>query len=125
MIKSEFVSNIIELTIEGEKFEDILFEQIRHLTEKEEEHTGVALYVYFKYEPEIEKYRLTESQLTELFGEYVHRLEKFELINPEINVLADTTVHIANGLIDCLEIWNKIGDYPKEELITYELKRYD
>jgi hypothetical protein len=125
MIKSEFVSNIVELTVEGEKFEDILFEQIRHLTEKEKEHTGVGLYVYFKYEPEIEKYRLSESQLTELFGGFAHRLEKFELINSDINVLADTTVHFSNGLIDCLEIWNKLGDYPKQELVTYELKRYD
>ncbi len=125
MIKSEFVSNIVELTVEGEKFEDILFKQIRHLTEKEKEHTGVGLYVYFKYEPEIEKYRLSESQLTELFGGFAHRLEKFELINSDINVLADTTVHFSNGLIDCLEIWNKLGDYPKQELVTYELKRYD
>jgi hypothetical protein len=125
MIKSEFVSNIVELTVEGEKFEDILFEQIRYLTEKEVEHTGVGLYVYFKYEPEIEKYRLTKLQLTDLFGGFAQRLEKFELINSEINVLADTTIHFSNGLIDCLEIWNKLGDYPKEELVTYELKRYD
>jgi hypothetical protein len=125
MIKSEFVSNIVELTVEGEKFEDILFEQIRHLTEKEVEHTGVGLYVYFKYEPEIEKYRLTELQLTELFGGFAQRLEKFELINSEINVLADTTIHFSNGLIDCLEIWNKLGDYPREELVTYKLKRYE
>lgn len=125
MIKSEFISNIVELTVEGEKFEELLFEQIRHLTEKEEEHTGVGLYVYFKYEPGIEKYRLTESQLTELFGDFAHRLEKFNLINSEMNVLADTTVHISNGLIECLEIWNKLGDYPKEDLVTYELKRYD
>ena len=124
MIKSELVSNILELTVEGEKFEEFLFGQIGHLTEKEEEHTGVGLYVYFKYEPEIEKYRLTEAQMTELFGEYAHRLEKFELINTDINVLADATVHFSNGLIDCLEIWNKLGDYPKEELISYELKRY-
>lgn len=124
MIKSELVLNIIELTVEGEKFEDILFEQIRHLTEKEEKHTGVGLYVSFNYEPEIEKYRLTESQLIELFGEYAHRLENFELINSDLNVMADTTVHFANGLIECLEIWNKLGDYPKEELVTYELKRY-
>lgn len=125
MIKWEFVSNIIELTIEDEKFEDILFEQIRHLIEKEEEHTGVGLYVYFKYEPEIEKYRLTESQLAELFGGSAHRLEKFELINSEINLLADTIVHFSNGLINYLEIWNKLGDYPKGELVTYELKRHD
>lgn len=124
MIRSELVYNIIELTVEGEKFEDILFEQIRHLTEKEEKHTGVGLYVYFKYEPGIEKFRLTEFQLIELFGQYLHRLENFELINSDLNILADTTVYFSNGLIECLEIWNKIGDYPKEELVTYELKRY-
>lgn len=125
MIKSEFVSNIVELTVEDEKFEDILLEQIRHLTEKEVEHTGVGIYVYFKHDHEIEKYRLTELQITELFGGFAQRLGKFELINSEINVLADTTIHFSNGLIDCLEIWNKLGDYPKEELVTYELRRYD
>lgn len=125
MIKSEFISNIVELTVEDEKFEDILLEQIGHVTEKEVEHTGFGLYVYFKYDPEIEKYRLTELQITELFGGFAQRLGKFELINSEINVLADTTIHFSNGLIDCLEIWNKLGDYPKEELVTYELRRYD
>jgi hypothetical protein len=124
MIKSEFVSNIIGLSVEGEKFEDILHEQIRYLIEKEKEHTGVGLYVYFNYEPEIEKYRLTKFQLIDLFGEYAHRLEKFELINSELNVLADTTIHFSNGLIDSLEIWNKIGGYPKEELVSYELNPY-
>jgi hypothetical protein len=122
MIISELVSNIIQLTVEGEKFEEILFEQIEHLTEREEEHTGVGLYVYFKHEPDIETYRLTESQMTELFGGSAHRLEKFELINADINVLADTTIHFSNGLIECLEIWNKLGDYPREELVSYELK---
>lgn len=123
MIESDFISSIVQLTVEGEKFEDILLEQIRHLTEKEVQHTDVGLFVYFENKPEIEKYRLSESQLFDLFGGFAHRLEKFELISSEMNVLADITVHFSNGLINCLEIWNKLGDYPKEELVSYELKR--
>jgi hypothetical protein len=123
MIKSELISSIIELTIEAEKFENQLFEQIELLTEKESEHTGVGLYVYLKPENGIERHRLSESQLEEMFGEHNHELTKFELINKSENVLADLTVHFSNGIIDYVEIWNKLGDYPKEELLTYELKR--
>ncbi len=125
MIESELISNILELTVEGEKFEALLYQQINHLTVKKKEHTGVGLFVYLKYDKEIEKYRLSDSQLDELFGNYNHQLDKFELINSDLNVLADTTVHLTDGLIDCIEIWNKLGDYPKEELITYELKRFE
>jgi hypothetical protein len=123
MIKSELISNILELTVEGEKFESLLFEQIERLTEKESEHTRIGLYVYLKSESGIEKHRLSESQLEQMFGEHNHELTKFELINKNENILADLTVHFSNGIIDCVEIWNKTGDYPKEELLTYELKR--
>jgi hypothetical protein len=125
MIDSELIKEIIELTVEGEKFETLLFEQINHLTIKDREYTGVGLFVYFKHDKGIEEYKLNDSQLEELFGEHNHRIEKFKLVNAEIGILADTTVHITDGLIDCVEIWNKIGDYPKEELLTYELKRFE
>lgn len=123
MIKSELISTILELNIEAEKFESQLFEQIELLTEKEYEHTGVGLYVYLKPENGIEGHRLSKSQLEQMFGEHNHELTKFELINKNENVLADLTVHFSNGIIDCVEIWNKLGDYPQEELFTYELKR--
>jgi hypothetical protein len=125
MIDSELIKEIIELTVEGEKFETLLFEQINHLTIKEREYTEVGLFVYFKHDEGIEEYKLNDSQLGELFGEHNHRIENFELVNAEIGILADTTVHLTDGLIDCVEIWNKIGDYPKEELLTYELKRFE
>ncbi|MEP0212214.1 MAG: hypothetical protein ABJD66_03295 [Cellulophaga sp.] len=123
MIKSELISTIIELTVESEKFESQLLEQIELLTEKESEHTRVGLYVYLKPENGIEEHRLSKSQLEQMFGEHNHELTKFELINKNENVLADLTVHFSNGIIDCVEIWNKLGDYPKEELLTYELKK--
>ena len=125
MIDSELITEIIELTVEGEKFDTLLFEQINHLTIKEQEHTGVGLFVYFKYDEGIEKYRLNDSQLRELFGEHNHGIENFELINSEVGILANTTVYLTDGLIDCVEIWNKVGDFPKEELLTYELKRFE
>ncbi|WP_386126693.1 hypothetical protein [Winogradskyella litorisediminis] len=100
-----------------------MFEQIELLTEKESEHTGVGLYVYLEPEIGIEGHRLSKSQLEQMFGEHNHELTKFELINKNENVLADLTIHFSNGIIDCVEIWNKLGDYPKGELLTYELKR--
>ena len=123
MIKSELISTIIELTVENEKFESQLFEQLEFLTEKESEHTGVGLYVYLKPENGIEEHRLSNSQLEQIFGKHNHELTKFEMINKNEKVLADLTVHFSNGIINCVEIWNKLGDYPKNELLTYELKR--
>jgi len=99
MLKSELISDILELTVEGEKFEDLLFQQIDHLIIKEEEHTGVGLYVHFRYDKEIEKYRLSDSQLDELFGNFNHQIENFELISSDMEILADTTVHLTDGLM--------------------------
>lgn len=125
MIDSELISEIIELTVEGEKFQNLLFEQLNHLTIKDQEHTGVGLFVHFKYDEGIEEYRLNDNQLKELFGKHNHKIENIELINSEVEILADTAVHLTDGLIDCVEIWNKVGSYPKEELLTYELKRFE
>lgn len=125
MIISEFISNIIEITIEGEKFENLLFNQIQYLTENKTEHTGVGVCVYLEPVKGIEKYQLSKPQIDEMFGILNQQLTKFELINSNENVLADLTVHFSNGLIDCVEIWNKLGDYPMQELISYELKRID
>lgn len=124
MIESKLIADILHLNIEGQKFEDLLFNQVDHLTIKEKEHTGSGLFIYFEYNKEIEKYRLSDTQLNELFGKHNPRIENFELINPELNILADATVHLADGLIDCVEIWNKSGNYPKVEIVTYELKRF-
>ena len=111
------------MTLEGEIFESQLFEQIQLLTEKESKHTGVGLYVYLKPENGIEEHKLSKSQLEQMLGEHNNQLTKFELTNNNENVLADVTIHFSDGIIDCVEIWNKVGDYPKEELLTYELKR--
>ena len=123
MIESELISEIIDVTIEGEKYESQLNEQLNYLNEKEYEHTGTGLYVYFENEPDISKHRLSDEQLNEMFNGYNHELTKFELLNEKLQIQADVTVHFSNGIIDCVEIWNKLGDYPEEDLLTWQLKR--
>jgi len=125
MIKSELISNILELTVEGEPFENQLFEQIELLADYRFEHTGIGMYIHFEVDEKAKVHQLSKSQLKEMFGNFNHDLTKFELINTSINVLADLTIHFTDGIIDCLEIWNKLGEYPKEELLTYQLKRIE
>ena len=123
MIESDFIKNILDLTIEGEKFSDLLFQQIDYLKLKEVDYTGVGCYYYFEHSKEIEKYRLNNTQLLDLFGNSCHMIQNIYVINQEININAQTMVWLEEGLIDCIEIWNGAGNYPKCELLTYHLKR--
>jgi len=125
MVESELISEIIDLTLEGAKYESQLYDQLKHISEKEYEHTGSGVYVYFENEPEITKFRLNNEQLNEMFGEGNQELTKFELINEELLIRADVTVHFTNGIIDCVEIWNKLGEYPEEDLLSWQLKRIE
>lgn len=123
MIKSDYIKDILDLTFEGEKYADLLLGQIEHLVLKETKYTGIGCYYNFEYSEEIEKYRLSEIQLLDLFGEHNHMIENIVVINEDANVHAYPMIWFTNGLIDCIEIWNGHGDYPDGELLTYELKR--
>ena len=125
MIESEFILTIIEITIEGEKFENQILEQLNFLSEKNNEYTGVGIYTYLQPQVGIEKHQLTKDQLDEMFGIYNNELTKFELINVELNILADVTMNFRQGIIDNIEIFNKLGEYPTEELLTYQLRRIE
>ncbi|MDA8901642.1 hypothetical protein OAD98_00145 [Flavobacteriales bacterium] len=124
MEKSELILSILKLTIEGEKYEKKISQQIQYLNVKDTEHTGIGLFVYFDYNAKIEQFRLSKTELEDLFGDFNHQLEKYELINSSKNILADLTVHFENGIIDCIEIWNKTGAYPIEELTKFEIKKF-
>lgn len=123
MIESHLIAEIVHVTLEGELFEEALRQQVQFLEESEYEHTGNGMYVYFEMQAGIEDYRLTYDQRVKLFGANNPELTKFELINEPMKVHADVTVHLTDGLIDCVEIWNKLGEYPEEDLLTWQLKR--
>ena len=121
MIESKFILDIIGATIAGEKHEEQISEQLSHLEEVEYEHMDTGLILFLDPGPAIQP--LTDEQLTETFGESEHELTKVELIKEDQKIHADVSVHFSNGIIDRIEIWNKKGDYPEDDLESWELKR--
>ncbi|MBC6491547.1 hypothetical protein ACFSQD_19565 [Flavihumibacter stibioxidans] len=124
MIQSKYILDILDLTFDGLDFEDSLRKQIPFLSEKHEEHTGIGLIIDFLVEPGIELYRSSadKAQNLDTQGNRTEMLNGVEIKNEELKVLADATVHLTNGIIDCVEILNKNGEmYPLKELQEYEL----
>lgn len=123
MIKSQILLDILDLALEGDVDIGLLKKQIPYLTEKSFEYTNIGLYVYFEQDSSIKNYRIYPNSITSFNqkGDEFYRLDGVEIKNDVQNILADATVHLTNGLIDCIEIWNKIGFYPKSELLQYEI----
>lgn len=123
MIESKLTLDIITTTLQGEKYEEQITRQLEHLEEVEYEHTGSGLLIYIEYRKAAKEFWLTDEQLYELFGESDHELSKVELCNDELNIRAETIVHFTNGMIDRVEIWNQLGDYPEDDLETWRLAK--
>ncbi|WP_343632681.1 hypothetical protein [Fluviicola sp.] len=125
MIESKLTLDIITETLKGEKYEEQITKQLEHLEEVEYEHTDTGLLIFIEYRKAAKEFWLTDKQLYETFGEAEHELSKVALINSDQNIHAETSVHFKNGLIERVEIWNTLGDYPEEDLKTWEVKRID
>ncbi len=125
MIKSQLILDIFDLIFEDFEYEGKLRNQIKFLKESETEHTGVGLFVSFEGENGIEDYRIPteKAENKDINGKAIERINGVELKNSELKILADVNVHITDGIIDCVEIWNMIDDYPITEPTKYELKQ--
>ena len=124
MIQSKYILDILDLTFDKFEYEDLLRQQILFLTEEKREHTGVGIYVYFISDKEIENFKIpTDKTLSfDIDRNPTEILDGVEINNEKLKVLANTAVHLTNGFIKYVEIWNKNGeDYPLEELTSYEL----
>lgn len=122
MIESKLTLDIITATLQGEKYEDQIAKQLEHLEEVEYEHTDSGLLIFIEYRKPAKEFWLTDTQLHETFGESEPELSKVELINDELNIRAETSVHFKNGIIERVEIWNTLGDYPEEDLEKWKLR---
>lgn len=123
MLSSKLIVDILDLALEDDSASELLQKQIPYLTEDKLEHTGVGLFVYFKHEKGIESVRADTKHISQydVNGAPIDRFDGIEVKNEAENILADATVHVTEGLIDCVEIWNKLGDYPQEEPTVYKV----
>lgn len=112
MIKSKFVTDILDLLLDGDALGQSARLQMDFLTEHEYTYTGVGLFVNFTHANKIEQFRL-ETDTTIING--------VEIKSPELDIGAEAMLHITNGLIDYLEIWSYSGEYPTKELTGYTL----
>ena len=114
MIISTLINDIFDLAFDDIQESNQLRQQIKFLTIGETEHTGVGLYLHFLKDNEIYKYKVSKEKNISLNG--------VEILNEKLGILADVIVHIENGIINCIEIWNKSGEnYPTNEPQNYEL----
>jgi len=124
MALSKYILDIFDLTFQGLSSGDLLTKQIPFLSQGDNKHTGIGLYIYFVAKKEIQQYKVTASNTStfDANGNVTEMLNGVEIRNSQLNILADATVHLKGGIIDNLEIWNKNGhDYPQTEPKNYEL----
>ena len=112
MIKSKFISDILDLLLDEDNEGIALRPQIEFLTDSKYNYTGGGLFVTFSHSDGIEKHKYSKSNLI-LLG--------VKITTSEYPFEADGSVFLKNGFIDYLEIWCYKGDYPKKDLAKYTL----
>lgn len=126
MIQSQYILDILDLTFDDHKASELLRKQVDYLTVNDIEHTGIGIFINFTADLGVQDYKIKRELLLNSTDnpETLEMVNGLEIINESQNILADATVHLENGVISCLEIWNKGGDnYPLTEPEHYELNQ--
>jgi hypothetical protein len=124
MITSQLILDTFNLIFDGHKSRELLDKQINYLSIGKLDHTGVGLFIHFTKDTNIYSYKINEesgSKTTDNQG-LNEPLIGIELKNKDLNILADVIVHIKDGIIDNLEIFQKYhSSYPMTEPEHYEI----
>ena len=114
MLKSKFISNILELLLDGE--EEIINAklQLKYLFESNYKYTDSGVFISFDYKIGIEKYKVNKNNLV-LSGVVIN--------STELEIEAECLLFFKNGLIEYLEIYSSDENYPRKELKNYELSQ--
>ena len=126
MISSQYILDIFDLAFDQHSQRNLLLKQIPFLTIREIEHTGIGAYIYFSADMEIHQYKLDTNDAInfDIDGNPLEMIDCVEMKNENLSILANLTVHLSSGIIDCIEIFNKCGEsYIKSEPTSYELRQ--
>ena len=111
MIKSVYISNILDLLLDNDEDGFAARKQLPFITENEIEYTGGGFVVNFNYEENIANYKTNISDETVLDGV---KIESHE-------IEAEARLFFKNGIINFLDVWCYLGEYPEKELKKYIL----
>jgi len=114
MINSKYISDILDLLLDGDNEAIAVRPQLKYLTDSKYDYTGSGLFVTFSHSDGIEKHKYSKDDLV-LLG--------VKITTSEYAIEADGSVFLKNGFIDNLEIWCYKGDYPQKDLTKYTLSQ--
>ena len=114
MIESTFISNILQLLIEGNDYEARLKSQLSFLTESSREYTGIGAFVNFDHVDGIIRFKTEQDDLI---------LDGVKITARELNMDANASLFLKDGIISYLEIWCCFGEYPHMDLTQYTLQQ--
>jgi len=112
VIKSEYITRILELLLDGDKEGLLARQQMPFLVDTNYDYTSGGLFVSFEHLQGVEKFKVDKTDLI---------LNGVKIETDEYPIEADATLFFKNGLIDYLEIWCYNGNYPKKDLTRYTL----
>ncbi|TDL99648.1 MAG: hypothetical protein C4K58_07080 [Flavobacteriaceae bacterium] len=114
MVKSKYISDILDLLLDGDNDFVSARQQLPFITEDNFDYTGGGLFVRFSHSNEIKKYKVDKQDLI---------LNGVKIQTTEYPIEANATLFFTEGLIDFLEIWCYLGDYPNQDLKKYTLSQ--
>ena len=114
MIESTFISDILQLLIEGNDNEARLQSQLPFLTESSREYTGIGAFVNFDHVDGIIQFKTEQDNLI---------LNGVTITTQELDMEANASLFFKDGIINYLEIWCCFGEYPHKDLTQYTLQQ--
>ena len=124
MVNSQYILDILDLAFDDHSQSDLLRKQVPFLNITYIDHTGIGVFVHFSADDQIQQFKLDTSNATnfDIEGNPTSMVNGVEIKNSDLFILADAIIHLKNGIIDYLEIWNKCGeDYVLRDPDHYQL----
>jgi hypothetical protein len=114
MVKSQFISDILDLMLDGGAEGISARNQLPFISENKFEYTGVGLCLNFSHDPESSNFKVSESELV---------LDGVKIETTEFPIECEARLVFTDGLINYLDIWSYYGEFPKHDLKKYTLKQ--
>jgi len=113
MIRSKYITEILNLLLELDCDGRSLKPQLKFLSDDKYEYTGSGLIVRFTYDNEGKTHRIESENLV---------LDGVAIRSTELEDGAAAMLFISDGQIEYLEIHSRNGKYPNIELTNYALE---
>jgi hypothetical protein len=112
VINSNYIKDILDLLLDRDEDGLLARQQVPFLMENDFNYTVAGVFVYFEHCTGIDKFRLETPNLV---------LNGVSITSEKYQIEASANLFFKEGIIDYLEIWCHIGDYPKSDLTSYVL----